>query len=1799
METPVLIEDDGVKKCVPARSMYESCVSHQQCSFRTPNLKCVDFLCYCPLPFVLTKTLECLNPSASQTNIAFAVAPSLLLLVLIVMIAGGYVYKRVESGRRSRGNRRSGRCSSRRSPDSPRRTTSAIRASRKHEPRLRTRLSPGKHDGGAPGVTLEHGLSPFYPDSGKRDRSGQRAKKPSPLRTRTTAEEKQGSPSMGSTGDCRAVPPAVPKSKGRRRQELFESDSQPTSSTTISLEPSTEGAEVPWPKPAEGRGARQCPSTWQLHPRDDPLRKVLNDATVTVSVEHRSSSPFDVKERAGSNDGPSQPRRRASGEAQQSPPAVSHATDNFVGQNEKDSVNENSPTNEAQCESKATCTGPSLWDCVGFTGVVATVDKGVQSDEAIGVDRSQQTPDQPSFGPWLNNIAPVHKSIRKAEAKQVAADIPVHPVKINHFPQGCEKVSSKENKIKKSVNFDVTLTSSSPESTETCGERRASFLKHVLPKLSQSFLRQTVAKEPVKLARSEEKDAKDSSTSFVSRVATKSTAQGGRSAADTSRSVSVDDKGDTKNSAAKGSAFPTPTMSGARVIGYGVSSPNAPNFSEVLKELVMRHQKRMSSNASVDDQANENSASQKARLTPNMPEWKSDGAPCSATAKEGTLPSKLLVNKSPYLRMEQQATKSLSPLLPRRPYMTAVDESATTLPSTEAIKKGEKNKEVEHPMRDAESRDMGAETTSALLGLFDSPTAVQGSVKPLKYHQDGEKVGNTSPHSLKSPPAACKKAPFWTSQSTTGGKRSVALQKSRENTDVSSPGSLNFPTALTNDPKFIRLKRFWYRPVDGENETPVEEQAALKRDERLEDRRTFQVGAKFSKTTLENSLSMSEELLFAERRRSHNFMSPFSQASPPRQLSLREELQAAEAEAETSVEQSLKHDWGLVASKAVIGSLDVAPDQSSPPLPRRPSASCVDANFQMLVPHEESGPLEVKASKPRKRVQFQEKPFADVLAEIEGSYSEIQEGTGPCEGDQHKAGNEDHYAEGSLSSCDSKLEPIDNVAIVEFNDAAEGGEDFNQRGALKQGQKELPAAEDPTTARTIWKRDQVVALQYQTLVDRRELKGQGASSGCPSRSVLYGASSVDDVLRLPFCSSGEGPLPPSASTTLSFLSSDTSVSLAHRVSDLTSLHALATLAVQLQETGDGKSQTGVADFAEKQKPGCTPQEELLFVRPNRPEQQQGQTQLQREYPEEAPVLHRPRSWRITPPASQRAAMDAHSPGREGLSKQLSSEYGAKKCNAAPLSMRPDTRERHRMGRFTTRERRWNGDIMRAILMGSQASLGEQSAMLPRLLPAELMSMVLPAETGNAARQIERVPSSSEARASTSGFLQSDLATQKRRGKMSAKGDTTVPALSRGTSSSSGGRASPQTNVLNDASLASASQHLSLGPSEFTLSEPYTARHSATFGPSGEQRKVGTIAKEVCDTELADHKTTWIASGRDASGLKADDVIVELVRSPVQLTFLGDNGKHLMPSLPSEIGHESELRTPSPQLDARERGLVESVKMLVEAFGETESFSNAASLPCAEDLLTSEMTSTFPSHVAGTPQSQIDCTFSLDPCCSLMSHVTPGGPKRARSRRLPSRMPEGLCFETIYNYIMQYGVPPPGFSASIPVLGSLDMSGQPADQGTFSATLPEQSCFRSQSRGYNATFTTEPEETSGPTSAAPELTQQEHRAGEFDTEGHVVSSRRVTEDHRLIPRSRRVVRGGASPRRNRPRRRHGSLGPGTPRGGQDVLHPGEGSEVARRSSFISFDQSGSETSLLQEAGAQERPARSPPSSADRS
>ncbi|KAL3222158.1 hypothetical protein MRX96_028895 [Rhipicephalus microplus] len=85
-----------------AKSLYESCVSHVECNHDNPNVQCVDFLCYCPLPFVLTEDRRCLARAVAHVHFyaapgysqVAAVVTPIVMLSLAALLGMVYLYHR-------------------------------------------------------------------------------------------------------------------------------------------------------------------------------------------------------------------------------------------------------------------------------------------------------------------------------------------------------------------------------------------------------------------------------------------------------------------------------------------------------------------------------------------------------------------------------------------------------------------------------------------------------------------------------------------------------------------------------------------------------------------------------------------------------------------------------------------------------------------------------------------------------------------------------------------------------------------------------------------------------------------------------------------------------------------------------------------------------------------------------------------------------------------------------------------------------------------------------------------------------------------------------------------------------------------------------------------------------------------------------------------------------------------------------------------------------------------------------------------------------------------------------------------------------------------------------------------------------------------------------------------------------------------------------------------------------------------------------------------------------------------------
>ncbi|KAL3215916.1 hypothetical protein MRX96_033275 [Rhipicephalus microplus] len=60
-------------------------------------MRCIDFLCYCPLPFELRGKTECLDPKPNLAKLITAVTPTTLLFIVVVGIGGALLFRRLSS----------------------------------------------------------------------------------------------------------------------------------------------------------------------------------------------------------------------------------------------------------------------------------------------------------------------------------------------------------------------------------------------------------------------------------------------------------------------------------------------------------------------------------------------------------------------------------------------------------------------------------------------------------------------------------------------------------------------------------------------------------------------------------------------------------------------------------------------------------------------------------------------------------------------------------------------------------------------------------------------------------------------------------------------------------------------------------------------------------------------------------------------------------------------------------------------------------------------------------------------------------------------------------------------------------------------------------------------------------------------------------------------------------------------------------------------------------------------------------------------------------------------------------------------------------------------------------------------------------------------------------------------------------------------------------------------------------------------------------------------------------------------
>ncbi|XP_077520103.1 uncharacterized protein LOC144129918 [Amblyomma americanum] len=782
---------------------------------------------------------------------------------------------------------------------------------------------------------------------------------------------------------------------------------------------------------------------------------------------------------------------------------------------------------------------------------------------------------------------------------------------------------------------------------------------------------------------------------------------------------------------------------------------------------------------------------------------------------------------------------------------------------------------------------------------------------------------------------------------------------------------------------------------------------------------------------------------------------------PGQAISLSQELQTTQAVVNHGLERMfmfsrIENNWSLTSPKAILGSMDIESSETSLGGLRATFKQSAGA-CQMVVPRDEATVAvparkdkKTKGSKQKKRVNFHEKPFADVLAEIEHSYSDpgkvkIMEGekeTSVSKGDTaaevsaERSNNEDkescddifmQYCRGaadknSIRECESedgKKEKTWTPPLSIEQDV--GGQQVNTQIMEQVGAQ----AKHKEAGRSLveW------CGPHELAVRNNEL----------SLSNSQEAVSEESLVSHPFCPSNEGPLVPSASATLSFLSSQSCVSVVHRMTDLTVLDSLADLATPFQETGDEKSRTAAANLPYTSKPDSRALKGIHHSLRGALEQyQQGEQQW--------------KGHSLLSTSRQTSAERSACSSRRLRKLEQANRQDSREERSRPLK-RPNTDESQHTVRFAAKEQRWGDDIIQVILIGNKHYLRERSLTSPRPLSPSMAAVSPLDETRYIAQQIELTHAIKEDVAHTCPSPELCLAAGVVRTVAVPEETVITPAYARDLSACDATRASARASDtgLDQKMPSSPSSKASPQSLPGACSGPLSgvrspdslgATHRGTWSPSGEQPKMETIADAVCEIELQDPQAVSEALGSKISESVTGDVFsgdkIQMDKSRVQISVIEGSTDHFVPSLTFELGSESRLTPTWPQWDAPTRDLLAPVKLLSAAVGTPESFSKTIGLPSAEGLLMSD-TSTPASRVNTAVPSSMDCSVVLEASASALPHARTGRPKSVRSSSHSAKIIDGPCFESIYNSILQRGSSP-GLSLSIPTLGSRDSAG---------------------------------------------------------------------------------------------------------------------------------------------------------------
>ncbi|KAK8787531.1 hypothetical protein V5799_022695 [Amblyomma americanum] len=1037
--------------------------------------------------------------------------------------------------------------------------------------------------------------------------------------------------------------------------------------------------------------------------------------------------------------------------------------------------------------------------------------------------------------------------------------------------------------------------------------------------------------------------------------------------------------------------LPTSPTFGPKVIS-DVSTARSPTFRDVLQELIQQHAQRKSAASSHEGAPRKNIQEKTPPQLSGSTSATAESATCPSLARKN-FPLKGPVKTSSFLLNPQGVTSNSTPAMSPRFYTRRIEGSEMLCSAVQI-------------------------TTNAVVNE-------ECANKTLGY----------------------------------GGKLSLEIK------NRASPGSLNFPTTAAEESRPQLVKSFLLHTVGDDGKQDQKRAAAMQqvRHRRSSDSFVTNVDKKPSIVYASgDSFSGSVETP-SDESKLEGYVSPNSPRNngPGQAISLSQELQTTQAVVNHGLERMfmfsrIENNWSLTSPKAILGSMDIESSETSLGGLRATFKQSAGA-CQMVVPRDETTVAvparkdkKTKGSKQKKRVNFHEKPFADVLAEIEHSYSDpgkvkIMEG-----GKEAFLSKGDTAAEVSTGRSNNEdKESCDDIFMQYCRGAAD-------KNSIREGESEDGKKEKTWTPPLSIEQDvggQQVNTQIMEQVGaqaKHKEAGRSLVEWCGPQELAVRnnelslpnsreAVSEESLVSHPFCPSNEGPLVTSASATLSFLSSQSCVSVVHRMTDLTVLDSLADLATPFQETGDEKSRTAAANLPYTSKPDSRALKGIHHsLRGALSQYQQGEQQW--------------KGHSLLSTSRQTSAERSACSSRRLRKLEQANRQDSREERSRPLK-RPNTDESQHTGRFAAKEQRWGDDIIQVILMGNKHYLRQRSLTSPRPLSPSMAAVPPLDETRYIAQQIELTHAIKEDVAHTCPSPELCLAAGVVRTVAVPEETVITPAYARDLSACDATRASARASDTGLDQKMPSSPSSKASPQSFpgTCSGPLFvvrspdslgATHRGTWSLSGEQPKMEMIAEAVCEIEMQDPQAVSEALGSKISKSVTGDVSsgdkIELDKSRVQISVIEGSTDHFVPSLTFELGSESRLTPTWPQWDAPARDLLAPVKLLSAAVGTPESFSKTIGLPSAEGLLMSD-TSTPASSVDTAVPSSKDCSVVLEASASALPHARTGRPKIVRSSSHSAKIIDGPCFESIYNSILQRGSSP-GLSLSIPTLGSRDSAG---------------------------------------------------------------------------------------------------------------------------------------------------------------